>query len=114
VIEQALTLVEKTGERHFEAELLRYKGELLLMQASSDDAEAEAEDCLHQALRVAQKQGARSWELRTTMSLCRLWQRRGEQKAARQALTEIYEWFSEGFDTRDLHEARALLETLDS
>jgi predicted ATPase len=114
VIEQALALMEKTGECHFEAELLRYKGELLMMQASDNGAEAEAEDCLHQALDVARQQDARSWELRATISLCRLWQHRGEQKAARQALTNIYDWFSEGFDTLDLHKARMLLETLES
>jgi predicted ATPase/DNA-binding SARP family transcriptional activator/predicted negative regulator of RcsB-dependent stress response len=113
VIEQALTLMEKTGERHFEAELLRYKGELLLMQADGNEAETEAEDCLHQALGVARRQDARSWELRATISLCHLWQHRGEQKAARQALAEIYGWFNEGFDTRDLHKARALLEALE-
>jgi predicted ATPase len=114
VIERALSLSEETGERHFEAELLRCKGELLLMQASSNNAEAKAEDCLRRAIDVAQQQSAKSWELRATTSLCHLWQRRGKQKAARQTLTKIYNWFSEGFDTRDLCEAQALLETLES
>jgi predicted ATPase/DNA-binding SARP family transcriptional activator len=112
VVAQALTLAEETGERHFEAELLRYRGELLLMQSGGDGAEAE--DWLRQAIDLARRQGARSWELRAMMSLCRLWRHTGEEKAARQALAEIYDWFGEGFDTRDLREARALLESLGS
>ncbi|MFB0534285.1 MAG: AAA family ATPase, partial [Anaerolineae bacterium] len=105
---EALALVEETDERHWEAELYRLKGELLLMQG--DDAGAEAS--LQKAVEVARRQQAKSWELRATVSLCRLWQKQGRVDEARQALAEIYGWFTEGFDTPDLQEARALLEEL--
>ncbi len=105
---EALTLVEETDERHWEAELYRLKAELLLMQG--DDAEAERS--LHKALEVARRQQAKSWELRATVSLCRLLQKQGKQEEARQLLSEIYGWFTEGFDTPDLKEAKALLEEL--
>jgi predicted ATPase len=105
---EALALVEQTDERHWEAELCRLKGELLLMQG--DDAEAEAS--LHKAVEVARRQQAKSWELRATVSLCRLWQQQGRIDEARQMLAEIYGWFTEGFDTPDLKEAKALLEEL--
>jgi predicted ATPase len=100
--------VEQTDERHREAELYRLKGELLLLQG--DDAEAEAS--FHKAIEVARRQQAKSWELRATVSLCRLWQQQGKLEEARQLLTEIYGWFTEGFDTPDLQEAKALLEGL--
>jgi len=105
---EALTLVEQTDERHWEAELYRLRAELLLMQG--DDAEAEAS--LHKAIEVARRQQAKSWELRATVSLCRLWQQQGRMGEARQMLAEIYGWFTEGFDTPDLQEAKALLEEL--
>jgi DNA-binding SARP family transcriptional activator/predicted ATPase len=105
---EALAVVEETDERHWEAELYRLKGELLLMQG--DDAEAEAS--FHKAIEVARRQQAKSWELRATVSLCRLWQRQGKLEEAQQLLTEIYGWFTEGFDTPDLQEAKALLEEL--
>jgi predicted ATPase len=78
--------VEQTDERHREAELYRLKGELLLLQG--DDAEAEAS--FHKAIEVARRQQAKSWELRATVSLCRLWQQQGKLEEARQLLTEIY------------------------
>ena len=109
-LDEALVLVEQTGERHWEAELYRQRAELLLMQGQ--DAEAEAG--LLQAVEVARWQGARSWELRATTSLARLWQRQGRLDEARQMLAEIYDWFTEGFDTPDLQEAKALLEGLSS
>jgi predicted ATPase len=100
--------VEQTDERHWEVELYRLKGELLLMQG--DDAEVEAS--LQKAIEVARCQSAKSWELRATVSLCRLWQEQGRMDEARQMLAEIYGWFTEGFDTPDLQEAKALLEEL--
>jgi predicted ATPase len=104
----ALALVEETDERHWEAELYRLRAELLLMQG--DDAGAEAS--LQKAVEVARRQQAKSWELRATTSLCRLWVRQGRREEAHQLLVEIYGWFSEGFDTLDLKEARAVLEEL--
>ena len=102
--------MNKTGERYFEAELHRLKGELLLQQdAGSGD---EAETCFRQALDVARCQQAKSLELRAAMSLSRLWQHQGKRDEARQLLAEIYGWFPEGFDTTDLQEAQALLEEL--
>jgi predicted ATPase len=101
--------VEETDERYFEAELYRLQGELLLAQG--DETEAEASLC--QAIEVARRQQAKSWELRAVMSLSRLWHSQGpqEKKAeAWQMLAEIYNWFTEGFDTADLIEARTLLE----
>jgi adenylate cyclase len=105
---QALTFVEETGERLLEAELHRLQGTLLLQQG--DDAGAETS--FHQAIEVAQRQQAKSWELRATVSLCRLLQKQERQEEARQRLAEIYQWFTEGFDTSDLVEARELLNTL--
>ena len=110
-LEEALEQVERTGERFNEAELHRLKGELLLQQ-NAPEAEVQAEACFQQAISVARGQEARSWELRTTMSLARLWLGRGQREEARQMLAAIYGWFTEGFDTPDLMEARALLEQL--
>jgi predicted ATPase len=75
-------------------------------------SESEAEGYFLKAIEIARRQQAKSWELRATTSLARLWQRQGKQKEARQMLSEIYNWFTEGFDTADLKEARALLEEL--
>jgi predicted ATPase/class 3 adenylate cyclase len=107
---EALAIVDNTGERHWEAELHRHKGELLLMQQRQKVAEAE--DCFRQALETARRQQAKSFELRATMSLSRLWQHQGKQKEAHQLLAETYGWFTEGFDTADLKEAKALIEEL--
>ena len=109
-VEEARAHVDRTGERWWEAELYRLKGELLLQQAAESGDEAEA--CLHQALAVARGQGARWWELRAAMSLARLWQGQGKHAEARQLLAPIYNWFTEGFDTADLQEAKALLDEL--
>jgi predicted ATPase len=110
VLAEALAAVDKSGERFWEAELSRLKGELLLMRPVCDEPEAEA--CFHQAFDIAHRQQATSLELRAALSLSRLWQRQGKRDAARQLLAEIYGWFTEGFDTADLQEAKALLEEL--
>jgi predicted ATPase len=115
VLAEALAQVETTDERYYEAELRRLEGELLLMRGEKTKAEAnfhQAESCFQCAIEVARRQGAKSWELRATTSLARLWQKQGKQDEARQTLGEIYGWFSEGFDTLDLMEARALLDEL--
>ena len=107
---EALDTVNKTEERNWEAELHRVKGELLLMQQGQKVGEAE--ECFRQALDTARRQQAKSFELRASMSLSRLWQQQGKQEEARQMLAEIYGWFTEGFDTVDLLEAKTLLEEL--
>ena len=107
---EALTLVNKTGERFYEAEMHRLQGELLLQQAIPEAQQAEA--CFHQALAIARHQEAKSLELRATMSLSRLWQGQGKRAEACQLLVEVYGWFTEGFDTADLQEAKALLDEL--
>jgi predicted ATPase/class 3 adenylate cyclase len=113
---EALAMVDKTGERFYEAELHRLKGELTLKQSSASGLESrvqkEAEACFHQAIEVARKQQAKSLELRAVMSLSRLWQQQGKREEAHALLAEIYGWFTEGFDTKDLQEAKALLEEL--
>ena len=108
VLAEALAQVHKTGEHFYEAELYRLQGELLLMQALPD--EQQVETCFRQALDIARYQQAKSLELRAAMSLSRLWQHQGKTEPARQLLTAVYEWFTEGFDTADLQEAKALLE----
>jgi predicted ATPase len=125
VLAEALALVNKTGGRVGEAELYRLKGELSLQsevrsprpeatnpQSPTPNPHAEAEACFHKAIEVARKQQAKSLELRAVVSLSRLWQRQGKKDEARQLLAEIYGWFTEGFDTKDLQEAKALLEEL--
>jgi adenylate cyclase len=107
---EAFTLMDKTGERCWEAESHRLKGEFLLRQDVSNAPQAET--CFHQALDIAHRQQAKSLELRAVMSLARLWQRQGKRAEARELLAPIYGWFTEGFDTADLQEAKALLETL--
>jgi predicted ATPase len=107
---EAHTLMEEQEERWWEAEVYRLRGVLLLRQPGTPQAEAEA--WLQRALDVAHRQEAKSLELRAAMSLSRLWQQQGKQVEARVLLTRIYGWFTEGFDTADLQEAKALLETL--
>jgi predicted ATPase len=110
LLAEALAQAHKTGESWTEAELHRLKGELLL--SLSTDNQAEVEGCLHQALAVARCQQAKSLELRAAVSLSRLWQQQGKRAEARELLASIYGWFTEGFDTADLQEAKALLEAL--
>jgi predicted ATPase len=109
---EALALVDKIGEHGWGAELHRLQGELLLAQAGDRQQVQEAEACFHQALDVACRQQAKSWELRAAMSLSRLWQQQGKRDEARALLAPIYGWFTEGFDTADLQEAKALLDAL--
>jgi predicted ATPase len=110
LLAEALTWVETAGHRYHAAEVYRVKGELLLQQAVPDAPQAEA--CFQQALAIARRQQDRSWELRAAMSLARLWQQQGKQAEARELLAPIYGWFTEGFDTADLQDAKTLLEAL--
>src|ERR671923_2474677 len=110
LLAEALAVTNDTGERRWEAELYRLKGELLLARATGQDTEAET--CFRQALDIARRQQAKSWELRAATSLSRLWQRQGKWAEAHELLAPIYGWFTEGFDTTDLQEAKALLAEL--
>jgi predicted ATPase len=107
---EALTLADTTGERWYESEIYHLKGELLLQQ--SLDNQAEAESCFHKAISIARSQQAKSFELRTATSLARLWQQQGKRQEAYDLLAPVYNWFTEGFDTADLKEAKALLDAL--
>jgi predicted ATPase/class 3 adenylate cyclase len=107
---EALAVLDTTGGRFYAAELYRLKGALLLQQTVSDAAQAEA--YFHQALDVARRQQAKSFELRAAMSLSHLWQQQGKRQEAHDLLAEVYGWFTEGFDTADLQEAKALLDEL--
>jgi predicted ATPase len=109
-LDKALTLGEQHAEHRWEVEILRLRGVLLLRQPGTPQAEAEA--WFQRALAIARRQEAKSLELRATMSLSRLWQQQGKHAEARALLAPIYGWFTEGFDTADLQEAKALLETL--
>jgi predicted ATPase len=107
---EAHTLMEQLQERWWEAEICRLRGVLLLRQPRTPQAEAEA--WVQRALDVARRQEAKALELRAAMSLTRLWQHQGKRTEAYDLLAPIYEWFTEGFDTADLQEAKALLEEL--
>jgi predicted ATPase len=107
---EAHTLMEQHEERCWEAEIARRRGVLLLRQTGTPQAEAET--WLQRALDVARRQEAKSLELRAAMSLARLWQQQGKRQEAHGLLAPIYGWFTEGFDTADLQEARALLDAL--
>ena len=107
---EALAAADEHEDRLYEAEIHRLKGELLLKQDDSNAAEAQS--CFQRAIEIARKQSAKSWELRATMSLARLLAQQGHRDEARTMLAEIYNWFTEGFDTADLKDAKALLEEL--
>jgi len=127
---EALARIDKTGMRFGEAELYRLKGTLTLQKfgvqgsefdipspqpltpSTQAEAEREAEGCFLKAIDIARHQQAKSLELRAAVSLTRLWQRQGKTKRAHKVLSEIYGWFTEGFDTKDLQEAKALIEEL--
>jgi len=120
-LEEALALVEKNEERFWEAEIYRLKGELLLMLEGAErslgavegmqDAESP-EGCFLTAIDIARRQEGKSLELRATVSLARLWQQQGKQDQAWRMLADIYSWFTEGFDTVDLQQAKALIQEL--
>jgi predicted ATPase len=110
LLDDALQTVETTSERFFEAELYRLRGELLLMLGNRDRVEGE----FRRALAVARQQQARFWELRASMSMARLWRDQGRTQEAREMLAPVHDWFTEGFSTRDLKEAKALLAALAS
>ena len=131
-VAEALAFVHKNKERFYEAELYRLKGELTLQKfkacpeqsrrvqsskpvlsgVEGSKGEDEAEECFQKAIDIAQKQEAKSWELRAATSLARLWQQQGKQAEARELLAPVYNWFTEGFDTADLKDAKALLDRL--
>jgi predicted ATPase len=108
LLSEALAAVEDMDERMFEAELHRVVGDALLSMQRKGEAEVE----FTRALAIARQQQAKSWELRAAMSLARLWRDQGKVSEARELLAPVYGWFTEGFDTRDLKEAKALLEEL--
>jgi predicted ATPase len=110
LLAKALAAFETSGRGDMLAEAYRLQGALLLRQAIPETVQAEA--CFQQALAIARRQLAKSWELRAAMSLGRLWQQQGKRAEARELLAPIYGWFTEGFDTADLQEAKALLEEL--
>jgi DNA-binding winged helix-turn-helix (wHTH) protein/predicted ATPase len=129
VLEEALAAVDRNGERYYQAELYRLKGELLLHQSTNRTvahavaggrtvvkiqlpAVANAEACFHQSIKISRQQGSNSLELRSVMSMARLYQNQGKQEEARNLLAEIYGKFTEGFETKDLREAKALLDDL--
>jgi predicted ATPase len=113
---EALALVDRTGERFYEAELYRLKGELTLVQSRvqspASSVQKEAEEYFLKAIEIARRQQAKSLELRAATSLARVWQQQGKRAEAHRMLSEIYNWFTEGFDTKDLQEAKALLEEM--
>jgi predicted ATPase len=109
-IGEAVRMVETTNERWSEAEIHRIAGEIALLSPEPDPTKANA--CFKQSLAVAGEQQANSWELRAAMSMARLWRDQGKRDDARELLAPVYGWFTEGFDTRDLKEARALLDEL--
>jgi predicted ATPase len=110
LLAEALAAFEASQRGDMLTEVYRLQGEILLRQATPDAPRAEA--CFQQASAIARRQQAKSWELRAAMSLARLWQQQGRRAKARDLLAPIYGWFTEGFDTADLQEAKALLEAL--
>ena len=111
-VSEALDIIAENGECAYEAELHRIRGELVLGRSPADQGEAEAS--FQRAREIARSQSARSWELRAATSLARLWRRQGKREEARGLLGEAHAWFTEGFDTADLKEAKALLDELSS
>jgi predicted ATPase len=107
-VDEALQIVERTGERWFEAELNRHKGQLILRQGNTQ----AAEELYRNALSIAEEQEAKLWKLRAAVSLARLRRDQGRRADARDLVAPVYSWFTEGFDTADLKEAKALLDQL--
>jgi predicted ATPase len=111
VLDEGLAVAAKNGDLLYEAEIFRLKGELLLKTARAENR-AEAENCFRHAIEIARRQQAKSWELRAVVSLSRLLWKQGNKEEARRTLAEIYGWFTEGFETADLKDAKALLDAL--
>jgi predicted ATPase len=109
---EAMTAVETTGEKLWEAEVYRTAGDIALLSPEPDAAKAEG--YFERALSIARQQQAKSWELRAAMSTARLWRDQGKRDEARDLLAPVYGWFTEGFDTLDLKEAKALLDELNA
>ena len=109
-LKEGLEVMERTGEHWWKAEVYRLQGALLLHQAPPDVAQAES--CFHQALDIARSQQAKSLELRAATSLARLWQSQDKRQEAYDLLAPVYGWFTEGFDTADLQDAKTLLDEL--
>jgi predicted ATPase len=109
-IREAMSMIETAKERWFEAEANRIAGDIALKSPKPDTAKAEA--YFEHALAVARQQQAKSWELRAATSMARLWRDQGKRHEARDLLAPVYGWFTEGFDTRDLKEAKVLLDEL--
>ena len=107
---EALLAAQDTGEHFYDAELERLRGAFLLQRSADNQRAAEA--CFQPAMTTAQNQGVKAWELRTATSLARLWQQQGKRQQARDLLAPVYTWFTEGFDTLDVQEAKALLDAL--
>ena len=112
LLAEAQTLIARNGVRYFEPELYRVKGELLWRDSRSPLQVEAAETTFWRAIEIARQQQAWHFELRATVSLCRLWQQQGKDAAAHGLLAAIYGWFTEGFDMPDLHEAQDLLAEL--
>ena len=110
MLSEALDAAEQSGQRYYEAETYRFKGELHLLEARPDVEQAEAS--FQHAIDIARHQQAKSRELRAATSLARLWAEQGRQREAHDLLAPVYGWFTEGFDTADLKDARALLDQL--
>jgi predicted ATPase len=110
VVTKAINMTRQSGGRYYEAELQRVKGESILTHDPADPQQAEA--CFQDALKVARGQSAKSLELRAAMSMSRLWHRQGKKAQAQKLLGEVYDWFTEGFDTADLKRARIILDEL--
>ena len=109
---EAMVAIETTNERWFEAEANRIAGEITLLSPEPNTAKAQTH--FERALQTARQQKAKSWELRAAMSMARLWHDQGKREEAHALLAPIYGWFTEGFDTRDLKEAKTLLDALPS
>jgi predicted ATPase len=109
VLDEALAVVHRTGERYYHAELLRLRGELFITHGHEPDL-AQAEACFEESIRIAQSQKASSLELRAVMSLARLYQQQSKRDEARLLVSRVYDGFTEAFDTLDLLEAKALLD----
>jgi predicted ATPase len=113
---EALTVMDAQSEHWCEAELYRLRGELLMQEGAGSQTQGQqgedAQACFQQALTVAHGQQAKLLELRAAISLCRLWQQQGKREEAHDLLASVYDWFTEGFDTADLKNAKALLDEL--